>query len=184
MKKVEFWILIVLYTLLALADGLLTYINTPDLSFEGNPLVTKLGLGWGALATVNIVVFILLFSISYYSFFKYKTIYTNETKFTAYCSQIINDRPDKFWSFAIPKHIAPFLASAGYAGLYGLILGRAVLVFEWLCITFDATWSDGYFYFRNTYLHGKFYVVVVMLITLFCMFFWLYKEYKKQLNKK
>lgn len=183
MKKVEFWILIVLYTLLALADGLLTYINTPDLSFEGNPLVTKLGLGWGALAAVNIIVFILLFFISYYTFFKYKTVYTKETKFTAYCSQIINDRPDKFWSFAIPKHIAPLLASAGYAWLYGLIFGRAVLVFEWLCTTFGATWADGYFYFRNRYFHGKFSVVVAMLTTLFCVFFWLYKEYKKQLNK-
>ncbi len=184
MKKVKFWISIILYLSLALTDCLLTYINTPDLSFEANPLVTKFGLGWGTLATVNIIVFILLFAISYYSFFKYKTVYTKETKFTAYCSQIINDRPDKFWSFALPKHMAPILACAGYASLYALIIGRAIIVFEWLCITFNATWSSGYFYFRNTYLGGRFDLIVSMVFVVLFMFYWLYKEFKKQLITK
>ena len=73
MKKARFWILIAIYLLLAFADGALTYINTPDLSLEGNPLVAKLGLGWGALAIANVAVFALFFTASYYSFFKYKT---------------------------------------------------------------------------------------------------------------
>ncbi|MBQ5885802.1 MAG: hypothetical protein IIW79_05270 [Clostridia bacterium] len=58
MRKIKFWILIVVLVLLAFADGLLTFINTPDLSMEGNPLVASLGLGWEALAIANILVFI------------------------------------------------------------------------------------------------------------------------------
>ncbi len=55
MKKLKFWILITIYVLLMLADGLLTFINTPDLSMEANPLVANLGLGWVALAKVFIL---------------------------------------------------------------------------------------------------------------------------------
>ncbi len=61
-KKATFWILIALYLLLAFADGALTYINTPDLAMEGNPLVANLGLGWSALAIANIAVFALMFA--------------------------------------------------------------------------------------------------------------------------
>ena len=183
MRKIKFWILIVVLVLLTFADGLLTFINTPDLSMEGNPLVASLGLGWEALAIANVLVFALMFITAYYSYFKYKTIYTNETKFTAYCSQIIYDRPDMFWKGLIPKHITPFIAGLGFSGLYALIIARAILVFEWLCITFNATWTNAYFTFRNTYCFGRVDVFVAMAFAIIGVFFWFYKEFKKQLNK-
>jgi hypothetical protein len=61
-KKLKFWSLIIILILLVFADGLLTFFNTPDLSMEGNPLVAKLGLGWGALAVANIIVFAFVFA--------------------------------------------------------------------------------------------------------------------------
>ncbi len=33
--------------LIHLMDGLVTFVNTPDLAMEGNVLVRRLGLGWG-----------------------------------------------------------------------------------------------------------------------------------------
>lgn len=184
MKKLNFWILIFLLLLLQLADGFLTYINTPDLSMEGNPLVAKLGLGWGALFIANVIAFVFIFIISYYSYFKYKTKYTTETKFTTYCSQIIYDRPDKFWIGIIPKHFAPFWASLGYAELYALIFGRAVLVFEWLYITFNEEWwTKSYFLFEEKYCFGRLDILVVIIITVICMVYWFYKEFKEQLPK-
>lgn len=48
-EKTVFWFLILSQIVLALTDGALTYIATPDLSYEANPLVTHLGLGWGPL---------------------------------------------------------------------------------------------------------------------------------------
>ncbi|MBQ2704128.1 MAG: hypothetical protein IJF58_01115 [Clostridia bacterium] len=182
MKKAKFWILITVYLILALSDGLLTYINTPDLSMEGNPLVSYFGLGWCALATANIIVFVLLFMAAYYSYCKYKTVYTNETKFTAYASQIVYDRPDMFFKGIIPKHITPIIACGGFALLYSSIISRAIIVFEWLCTTFDVTWADGYFNFRDIYCHGYLHVIVAAICMIVCMFYWLYKEFKKQLK--
>ncbi len=46
--------------LIHLMDGLVTLVNTPDLSREGNPLVSRLGLGWGALFTANLIGFVLV----------------------------------------------------------------------------------------------------------------------------
>ena len=183
MKKLKFWSLIIILILLVFADGLLTFINTPDLSMEANPLVAKLGLGWGALAVVNIIVFAFVFITAHYSYFRYKTVYTNETKFTAYCSQIIYDRPDMFWKGRVPKHITPYIAGLGFSVLYALIIARAILVFEWLCITFNATWTNAYFTFRNTYCFGRVDLFVAMFFAIICVFFWFYKEFKKQLKK-
>ena len=83
----------------------------------------------------------------------------------------------------IPKHITPFIAGLGFSGLYALIIARAILVFEWLCITFNATWTNAYFTFRNTYCFGRVDVFVAMVFAIIGVFFWFYKEFKKQLNK-
>ncbi|MBR4863378.1 MAG: hypothetical protein IKU07_02280 [Oscillospiraceae bacterium] len=183
MKKIKFWILIAVYLLLAFADGALTYINTPDLSLEGNPLVAKLGLGWGALAIANIAVFILYFFTAYYCYFKYTTVYTKETKYTRYFSQIIFDRPDMFWkgAFLLPKRWKPFIAATGFALLYSGIVARLILVLEWLAITLDLPGSYHYFIFEDTYFFGRLDVIAGALVALFCVFYWFYLEFKKQL---
>ncbi|MBQ7799037.1 MAG: hypothetical protein IJ370_00940 [Oscillospiraceae bacterium] len=182
MKKIKFWILISCYLILAIADGALTYINTPDLSLEGNPLVANLGLGWTTLAVANVAVFILIFSASYYSYFKYKTAFNNETKFTAYCSQIVYDRADMFWKGLIPKHITPYIAGLGFSLLYSAIIARLIVVAEWLCITFNLTWSDPYFYFKDVYFFGRVDVFVAVIVAVIGMFYWFYVEFKKQLD--
>ncbi len=170
-------------TLLMLADGLLTYINTPDLSMEGNPLVTRLGLGWGALTIANIIAFAAIFASAYYSAFKYKTVYTSETKLTAYWSQILFDRPDMFWRGLIPKHFAPFLAMFGFAALYSCIVSRAVVVLEWLYITFnDSWWTSKYFVFDHKYCFGKLYLIVGLVAVIVFAFHFMNKEFKKQLK--
>ena len=46
--------------LIHLADGLVTYVNTPDLKREANPLVSRLGLGWGALFGANLIGFVFI----------------------------------------------------------------------------------------------------------------------------
>ncbi len=184
MKKAKFYILFISFCLLALADGALTFINTPDLSNEGNPLVSVLGLGWAALAIANLLNLVLLFFVGRFSFIKYKTVYTNETKFTAYCSQILYDRPDKFWTGLIPKHFKPILACFGYSILYTSIVSRLILVIEWLCITFDISLADKYFYIDATYFNGNLYLWVACVCSAYLAIYWFYKEYKKQLRSE
>lgn len=183
-NKIKYWSLVSANLLLALADGGLTYWNTPDLTMEANPLVSKLGLGWGALGTVNIVILGLLFWLAYYSFFQYKTVYTKETKFTAYISQIVYGRPDKFWTGLIPKHIAPYMGALGPSLLWGCIGARIVVIFEWLCITFGwryrYDWTMAYFRFRKVYCFGRPDVIVAVVIGYICFFAWFYREFQKQ----
>jgi positive regulator of sigma E activity len=169
--------------IVAFADGIFTYINTPDLSMEGNPLVSKFGLGWTALAIANIITFILFFALAYYSLFKYKTIYTTQTKFTAYCSQIIYDRPDMFWKGIIPKHICPYLAALGFAFPYSAIISRAIIVFEWIVYTFDIDLKQ-YFVFESKYCFNRLDIVVALILLFILLLYWFYKEFKKQLQNK
>lgn len=183
MKKVRFWLLITVYLLLVFADGALTYINTPDLSLEGNPLVAKLGLGWGALAIANVAIFALIFTTSYYSFFKYKTVFTDETKYTRYWSQITFGRPDMFWKgfFLFPKHWKPCIAAFGFCILPAAIISRLILVLEWLAATFDIAGRYQYYYFKNTYCFGRLDVLSAVIVAIAGVFYWFYIEYKKQL---
>lgn len=179
-KKTKFFTLIALYGVLALADGALTYINTPDLSREGNPLVAQLGLGWEALAIANIAIFVLVVALGYYSYFKYQTIYTDQKRFTSYCSQVLYNRPDRFWSGIIVKNWRPYLAAMGFAALYSLIVARVIIVAEWLMVTFDIDMT-AYNHFRSTYCFGRLDVVVGVVLALVMVLVWFYREYKKQL---
>ena len=57
--------------LIHLMDGLVTFVNTPDLAMEGNPLVSKLGYGWGALFTANLIGFLIIVLSSWCFFQKH-----------------------------------------------------------------------------------------------------------------
>ena len=46
--------------LIHLMDGLVTYVNTPDLEREWNPLIRVLGFGWEALFIANAAGFVLV----------------------------------------------------------------------------------------------------------------------------
>lgn len=184
MKKLKFWILTLLYVLLAFADGALTYINTPNLSMEGNPLVAKLGLGWGALAIANIAAFAMYFAAGYYSYVKYETVYTKETKYTRYWSIITFGRPDMFWKGCIlpPKYWKPYVAAFGFCMYPAAILARLILVLEWLAITFHVDGMNQYNRLKSTYCFGRLDVVAAILILCVGFFYWFYLEYKKQLK--
>ena len=183
MKKAKFWILISVYLCLSFADGTLTYMNTPDLSFEGNPLVAKLGFGWGALAIANIAVFALYFATAYYAYFKYKTVFTKETKYIRYWSQITFDRPDMFWKGCIllPKHWKPYIAAFGFSILPAAMIARLILVLEWLAITFNIDGIYRYNHWKSTYCFGRLDVFAAVIVAFFGIFYWFYMEYKKQL---
>ena len=180
MKKARFWILMSVYLVLVLADGALTYYNTPDLSMEANPLVAKLGLGWGALFVVNLVTFALTAAAAGYEAFRYQTIETNEIKFTRYSSQIVYHRPDRFWMGVGIKDFRPILASVGYALPVCLVAGRAIIVMEWVGITFNIP-MNVYYRINQGIFFGKVELFVAGVLTVVLMLYWLNREFKAQL---
>ena len=144
----KMWLYFV-YLLLVLADGALTFYNTPDLSEEGNPLVAKLGLGWTALAISNLTLLVLLFLLCRYSFTKHKTVMVPSKNCREYYSVLCFGRPDWFWQtwYKWPKYWGWFPAAMGFSGIFGLTAGRLVTVLEWVAVTLDVD-TEAYFRFR------------------------------------
>ena len=59
--------------LIHLMDGLITFVNTPDLKREWNPLVRIWGFGWEALFAANLIGFVFIVLATWY-FGKYEHI--------------------------------------------------------------------------------------------------------------
>lgn len=169
-----------MYFVLMLADGALTMYNTPDLSLEGNPLVTKLHLGWEALITVNLIFFVIIFIACRYSFDKYETVKADVPDLKSYISQLFFNRPDKFvwfW-YKMPKNWKPFFAWMSYTFVYALCAGAVVRILEWLAITFKLDMSR-YDQFRATFFFGRFDMAVCLISIIPIAYVWMAKEYKK-----
>lgn len=176
--KRKFWILIIIYLILMFADGLVTFINTPDLALEGNPLVSVWNLGWGGLFVANLLVFVLVFTLAYYSLIRYKTIIAPVKNRREYLSQILYNRPDKFiWSFyKLPKRWSPFFAMLGYGLIYMSIFNRAIIVSEWLCHNIHIPVYDD---IRAIVPFGRMDILISIIFLFYLMIYWFNKEYKK-----
>ncbi len=168
------------YTALALADGGLTLYNTPDLEYEGNPLVSRLGLGWAGLIISNLAFLALLFFICRFAFYKYQTFVADVPDMKAYISQMFYNRPDRFkWFFyKLPENRKPALAAFCFAIYFGILAGRVTVVSEWIAVTLGAD-MDGYFNFCSAFLFGRFDIAVSVLVAIVMLFVWFVIEYKK-----
>ncbi|MCL2671399.1 MAG: hypothetical protein FWF10_05125 [Clostridiales bacterium] len=118
---------------LALLDALFTYIGTPDLAFEANPLVMVYGLGWGALFIANVLVFLLLVPLMYFAFVRYKQAPIPHTSYREYASVLYFRRPDRFGHtfFRFPKNWKPIFAMSGFALGIAAAVSRLIVVSEW-----------------------------------------------------
>ncbi len=165
---------------LCAADGILTYINTPDLSMEGNPLIAGLSLGWEALFISNLIVLGLCALAGYYSFVKYQTAVLKANNLRQYISNILFNRPDKFlWSlYRRPENRKPFFAILGYVLGYTLILARAVAIFEWTLVSLKADLT-GYYHFIRVFPLGRLDLVLVLAASLYLITAWFINQYKK-----
>lgn len=179
MKKKLFWFSTIIYLVLILADGLVTYIGTPDLKLESNPLVAKFGLGWEALFIANFLVFAIFILLSYYALVKYKSPVFKVGTFRQYCSMLFFNRPDKFiWVlYKFPNNWKFIFACSGYAFIISAPVCRAIVVIEWL------------FYIPNIRINFiefieykipflRFDLLVFLFLFIFYIFYWFYKEYK------
>ena len=178
--KRNFALLIGLQIGLAITDGIMTYIGTPDLAMEGNPLVANLGLGWGALFTANVVVISLMGLAIYYANVKYKRPVIAGKTFVEYFTILFYNRPGKFiWLlYKWPKNWRPCIAVAGY--LFGIVMpvARSILIFEWVLYLTDSPFRVYYRKFKSAVPFNRV-DVLVGVILYFCLFiYWLRREYR------
>ena len=170
---------------LAAADGVLTYIATPDLSNEGNPLVTVFGAGWLVLIVAGVIGFALYTAAVYYVFVRYKRAVIQCDGFTQYISMLFFNRPDKFIQtlYKMPKKKSPafsfMIANTCFAFALSFILARTVAVAEWILYLSARLYLYMYaHYFRNKLPFQRFDVWVFIASFLASSAYWYYREYK------
>lgn len=108
------------YTVITFLDILFTYIGTPDLTFEANPLVAVYGHGWGVLLGVNLIVHIIYCLLVYYAYGVYQTpklVAANQQELKLK----IEDAQNWQYTFAM------FGKGLGYS----MLIARSLVVTEW-----------------------------------------------------
>ena len=183
--KVKFCIFTIAFLVLAIADGVLTYIASPDLSKEGNPLVTIWGAGWIVLFVVGVVGFALYTAAVYYVFVRYRRNVIQCDGFRQYMSMLYFDRPDKFiWTlYKMPKKKSPaypfLLANTCFAFATSFVLARIVVVVEWILYLNARIYLYRYAqYFRNNLPFQRVDIWVFIVSCIVLMIYWHYREYK------
>lgn len=181
--KGKFYFFVFFYFFLMIIDGLCTYIGTPDLKMEANPLVSVMGLGWTSLFIANFAALTLYIIITHYTYVKYIPPKINEKKITRYLSQLFFYRPDKFsWTFyRLPKNWRPFWALLGYAFSWSLPLSRIFTVAEWIFVLMGID-AVGYNRIRELFPKHRLDVAVAGIIAIITSCAWVLLQYKK--NKK
>jgi len=182
-SKQKFLVLSLVYLILTIADFGLTYIGTPNLLFEGNPLVTLFGFGWSALIIINLAILPFYIWLTYISFVGYKRSIIQCEGIKQYISIILYNRPDKFewiiWKFPVNKKAwICYLAAIGYAISISFIIYRIILVIEWITfitkiyrVSYIVDWYHNYLLPIPKMLH------LLLLIGGF-LIYWYYKEFK------
>ena len=87
-NKLKFWLCCTAYLVTIILDLLFTYIATPNLLLEGNPLFNMMDFGWSGLIILNVVTFIGYILMAWYAFIKYKRPITDETDMKRYLAKI------------------------------------------------------------------------------------------------
>ena len=183
--KFKFYFFTIAYLVLAIADGVLTYMASPDLSQEGNPLVTIWGAGWIVLLAVGVIGFAVYTVAVHYVFIRYNRIVIQCDGFKQYMSMLCFNRPDKFiWTlYKVPKLKSPafsfWLANTCFAFTISFVLARIVVVAEWILYLNARIYLYNYaHYFRNNLPFQRFDVWVFIVSYIVLMAYWHYREYR------
>lgn len=119
--------------LIHLMDGLVTFVNTPDLAMEGNPLVSKLGYGWGALFTANLIGFLIIV-LSSWCFCHYEYVKIPSKSTYDYMMKLMygeNYKPIWFW-YKFSKNYRAAFTWGGYGIYWAATAGAPIFVIGWL----------------------------------------------------
>ena len=157
--------------LIHLMDGLITFVNTPDLAMEGNPLVSKLGLGWGALFTANLISFLLIVLMTWY-FCKYDHERIPSKNAYDYYMKLFygeNYKRSWFW-FKLSKNHRSKLAMYSCCLYYGMTAGAPGYVIGWIFSMLDCAPS----WWSNTWSP----IIIAVAVAYGCILKWVWDGYK------
>ena len=189
-KNIMFWFFVILNLIMSTADLVLTYIGSPDLSIEGNPLIYVFGLSWESLIISSIIFLAIIVMLLYYTFFRFRRIVIQCEGFKQYVSMLFYNRPDKFiWIlYKFPKNkigLSYLGASLGYILAIVIPIVKLFAVFLWIGIINNLNIVNVYHNNFNVLMtpFGRIDVFIGgIILALFLWYYWFLKEYK--INKK
>lgn len=178
-KKIKFILLTLLYFLITAADLTLTYFATPDLKYEGNPLVTNLQFGWKGLIITNVITFLVYFIMALYAYIIYKPPQSNEIEVMRYLADITYDDPEKtVWGmWKKPKHWAPQISCLCYSVSTALPFARLIIVIEWVLLI-SKTYAPTFFSVVAFFPMGRIDFFIAVFLAWGLSFKWIYSECK------
>jgi len=181
-RKNEFLLAIVSYFAVCILDLTLTYIATPNLYLEGNPLISYFNIGWGGLISINLLTFAFYVAIAYYAFVGYTPPVSKETNIRRYLADINYGDPDKtvpmMWK--LPKFWAPQIACLCWSIALALPVSRLIIVFEWLLLILRIR-AQPFFAFVALFPGGRIDLFVAIILAWILSFVWIQREFKKNL---
>ncbi len=187
-KNTKFFYLSVLsYLLTIVLDLLFTYIATPNLLLEGNPLYDALDFGWTGLIIVNVVTFIGYIAMAYYAFIKYKPPITNETDMKKYLAYINYGDADGYvpMMWKLPKNWAPQTACLCWSVVCVLPFCRMIIVLEWFLMILRIQNAGTVIFFRivSMFPLGRIDIILAVIGAWILSFVWIRKEFNNNLKE-
>jgi hypothetical protein len=189
-KKFMFWFLTIINLIASILDLVLTYIGTPDLSSEANPLIYTFGLGWSSLIISSIIFFVVIMFLLYYAFFLFKRVVIQCDGFKQYISMLFFNRPDKFiWTlYKFPKNkvgLSYFTAGLGCVLALIIPIMKLFAIILWIGIIKEINIVHLYHNFFNITMlpFGRSDAFIGgIILFLFIWHYWFLKEYR--INKR
>lgn len=186
-NKLKFWLCCIAYLVTIILDLLFTYIATPNLLLEGNPLFNMMDFGWSGLIILNVVTFIGYILMAWYAFIKYKRPVTDETDMKRYLAKINYGDADSYvpMMWKLPKNWAPQIACLCWSIVCVLPFCRMIIVLEWflMIIGFRNIVTETFFTIVTLFPMGRIDIVLAVIGAWILSFVWIKKEFKANLEE-
>lgn len=182
-NKIKFILIFLLIVLLRGLDLFSTYVHTPKLTHEWNPLVSVLGASWLGLILVQAVL-VLLIGVLMYFYFSRKTflVFPPGLTLNDYIYYFFYEKPktNKIKLIEIPKSGRRLLEFNGYVFM---LVGISVSLFAItnnMLIIFKANFYMDFIFFFGDLFFPLLYACIT-IFSIFGFFFHEYHGYKKKM---
>lgn len=177
-KKIKkFLLLTILLIVGRVYDGYTTYLYTPDLSNEANPLVSLLGFGWTSIVITQFILVSLLICCLYYYLYNYNPPFPNKKKLKLkeFISNLNYNYDHSFFKifYKLPDNRNVFFAKIGYAASMTMIFAGYIVGTSTTLLLISDTYRQFYKNGAPFLLYG----ILFGLITYFMYNFYL-KQYR------
>ncbi len=172
-KKLEFFLLTLLLVITRCWDMAATYVITPDLEKETNPMVSIFGQGWTTIIIFQIILVSFIIILNYYSLFKIKNSYPPHKGYSYrdFISYFYFGEKRNLIEmlYKFPKNRSTFVKALGY------VLPRSLIVIG-LFISSSSTFLIINNDYQKFYAFARPYYYIVLIAIVFLFFILFFKR--------